>query len=149
MRITYEREAYEVAREQLSLPAQSRRGSLMLPEFGEHRRMLQGRVRIPVYSQELQELAPLSSLFERELNNFYNTLELEHGARSFSVSGGPRSGDLLPRSQAGAAILPHQSPAGNILPPPPRYSFDDFAPAPSYEQSPRDELLDYHYVTHL
>lgn len=128
-RILYEMEAYDALRTQLNLP--ERVGAR--PELGLHRRIVHvSQPRLPVYSQELRELYPVPEHLDRQLNAFYEQLNIRNEMRSFRVSPEPQAAPAL-RSSIQNRALP--APPQRPLPPPP-YFQDDPHPLQAYSDDP-------------
>lgn len=134
----YEIEARQAASDTLDLPHGWVDG---LFNFGIHRRILQRRPMIPLYSGRMQDLAPLPRQLERELTDIYATIGLTPEERAYSTSS-TLYREPFPLPQGA-------SPSWHHLSPPPAYPYEAMDAPPTYKQSGEDELLDYHYTTHL
>lgn len=147
----YERNAYMLARERLGLPMTTSR--FRRPRFGNHRLMIQRSPDIPVYSQELQQLAPIPGNLQSRLNYMYRSMHA--GTELTQYRGDPATfphGVVTSNLPASIEeLVPTASPFSvhRLDSPPPAYEEVDLAGIPSYEESSSHELLDFHYMTHL
>lgn len=141
----YEHQAYENGQRRLALPPRQSRGLRLYPNLDSHVRVVQSSPRIPLYSENLQEILPLPQRLSVELNRAYDLLNVSAETRRFSV---------LPHFSSG---MEHGNFSDMPLPPPAYLTEDPFpvvtpshpAQPVGYDEVNEDELLDFNYVSRL